>query len=657
MALAKMKRLYVLGKLLHREAVLQRLQELGFFEVESGAHPAEGWSFKQRKEKEAELERELSDLNSALAMMERFHRRKPTFIQQFSGIKTGMTNDEYQNYLAREEEAASVIDSCRRLETEWTKLENTLSALTERIHELAPWLKLDIPLSALGPQGSTTSLLVKVSPKKLGALEEAFAEIETPGVYRETVNTQKDAVYLFLLFRKELEEEVTQILGDQGGQPVDLGKEEQTPEEVFKSAQTEKSRLLAERDDLAKCIAVLVKERPLLQALHDARLNQLEQTRLVGELPCSDRTFFLDGWVMAKDLPRLTKALEDIDPVIYLETRDPLPDENVPVDFANHPLIRPFEVVVQVYGYPRYGQLDPTPALAPFFFVFFGITTADVGYGLFLSALCWYLLRTVKMAGMGKKLFEMLFLGGLSSTVFGILMGGYFSDLIPIPAIWFNPSLDPNRLLMVSLVLGAIQLYLGILIKAYMRIREKQWGEAFRNEGLWLIFITSLFLVLGGSAAGLGQYQGFFTNFAIGAAVAVIIGKSLGGGSLFENLKRLPGGIYTLYDAVSFFSDLLSYSRLLALGLSSAIIGQVVNFFVRMFNPGITNPIGLLAGLAIFAFGHLLNLLLAVLSAYVHSSRLQYIEFFNKFYEAGGRPFRPFTKKYNYVELDEKGEA
>jgi V/A-type H+-transporting ATPase subunit I len=124
-----------------------------------------------------------------------------------------------------------------------------------------------------------------------------------------------------------------------------------------------------------------------------------------------------------------------------------------------------------------------------------------------------------------------------------------------------------------------------------------------------------------------------------------------------EKVKRLPGSLFSLYDAVNFFSDLLSYSRLLALGLSSAIIGQVVNYFVRLFKPGITNPIGLLAGLAVFLFGHLLNLLLGALSSYVHSSRLQYIEYFGKFYEAGGRPFRPFSKKYDYIELDEEGEA
>src|SRR5690606_26511181 len=129
-------------------------------------------------------------------------------------------------------------------------------------------------------------------------------------------------------------------------------------------------------------------------------------------------------------------------------------------------------------------------------------------------------------------------------------------------------------------------------------------------------------------ALGLGAYQNFFTVFALFSTLAVVLGKSLGEpGTILEKIKRLPGALFSLYDAVNFFSDLLSYSRLMALALSSAIIGQVVNYFVRLLKPGIANPLGLIAGLAIFLFGHLLNLLLGTLSSYVHSSRLQYIEF------------------------------
>lgn len=657
MALAKMKHLHVLGKLVHREAILHRLQELGFVELESGALPSTQWDYKRSKREEGDLEREIADLNGALSMMERFHRRKPTFIQQFSGIKTGMTTDQYQNYLAQEERAGSIIQRCRDLEAAWTKLENNLTALNGRIEELTPWLKLDIPLAALEQSGAVRAILVKVSPRHKRGLGEALAEIDGPAVYVEEIGVEKTSVNWFMIFHEKVEAQVTKALSEKQASLIELGKEDATPREIVGQLVAEKERLTTERESLRREIAGIVQERPLLQALHDAKTNRLARIRKNGELPCSERTFYLEGWLMAKDLGRLHRAIEDIDPVTYIEARDPLPEENVPVDFANHPLIRPFEVIVQVYGYPKYGEIDPTPSMAPFFFIFFGITLADVGYGAFLSALCWYLLHHVKMAGMGKKLFQMLFLGGLSSMAFGFLMSGYFGDLLPVPALWFNPTEDPNRLLVVALILGAIQLYLGIIIKAFMRIREGQPGEAFRNELLWLLFLTSLFLLLGGGAIGLGKYQSFLNILALFSTVAVVIGKSAGAGTFVEKVKRLPGSLFSLYDAVNFFSDLLSYSRLLALGLSSAIIGQVVNYFVRLFKPGITNPIGLLAGLAVFLFGHLLNLLLGALSSYVHSSRLQYIEYFGKFYEAGGRPFRPFSKKYDYIELDEEGEA
>lgn len=658
MALAKMKHLHVFGRLVHREAILQRLQELGFVELDSGAPAATEWSFEQKKQEEAELEREIASLNSALAMMERFHPRKPTFIQQFSGIKTGMTTDQYQNFLAQEEKAATIIEKCRELETSWTRLENNLSTIDGRLAELHPWLKLDVPLSALDQSGPVRALLVKASPRSKRALGQAFSELDGPAVYVEEVGAEKTGLYWLVIFHQKVEDQVTKALSENQAILVELGKEDQTPREIATQLVAEKQRLQAEREGLCQEIAGLVQKRPLLQALHDAKTNQLARIRTIGELPCSERTFYLEGWVMAKDLGRLKKALADIDPVTYLEARDPLPEENVPVDFANHPLIRPFEVIVQVFGYPKYGEIDPTPFMAPFFFIFFGITLADVGYGAVLSALCWYLLRKVKMAGMGKKLFQMLFLGGLSSMFFGLLFSGYFSDILPVPALWFNPTADPNRLLVISLVLGVAQLYLGFIIQGMMRIRAGKPGEALRHEGLWLLFLTSILLLLGGGPLGLGQYQNFFTVFALFSALAVVLGKSLGEpGAILEKIKRLPGALFTLYDAVNFFSDLLSYSRLMALALSSAIIGQVVNYFVRLFNPGITNPLGLIAGLAIFLFGHLLNLLLGALSSYVHSSRLQYIEFFGKFFEAGGRPFRPFSKKYEYIELDEEGEA
>src|SRR5690554_841559 len=656
MAVAKTKKIRVAGRIAHRKAVLRRLQELGFVEIQAGASSGEGWDFTGDSEEQAALENELAEISSALAVMDRFHRPKPTFIQQFSGVKTMMTPAEYQNYLAREEESGTIIKFCLRLDAAWTENESRLNRVAGRRKELAPWVELDIPLCTVKKRGPLFLRMVKIPRRYKSIFLQKTAELEKPGVYRQETATLDSFVYLFIVSHEKQEEKVREALTESEAQIVDAGEEDKTPAQLLADLRREEEELQRNKEHLKREIGVLVNKRPMLQALYDDKANRLKRVQVAGELPCSEQTFFLEGWITARNLQRLRSALHDISPAVYLEAADPEPEEEVPVELENNSLFRPFEVVVEVYGSPRYRDFDPTPAMAPFFFIFFGIALADAGYGLVLSALCWYLLRRVKMAGMAKKLFSLLFLSGLSSMFFGFLMSGVFGDLISYRPLWFNPTVEPTKLLVVALILGGIQLFLGVIIKAVARIKAGQVWEAVFEEGLWLFFLSSLALVLLYEPLGLGAYAGFFPKLAVGAAVAIMLSKARGTGTFWQRLLRVPTGIMTLYNAVSFFTDLLSYSRLMALGLASAIIGQVVNFFVRMFDPHLANPVGLLAGLVIFCGGHLLNLLLSVLSTYVHNSRLQYIEFFDKFYEAGGRPFRPLAQEYRYIELDEKGE-
>ncbi|NLY89817.1 MAG: hypothetical protein GX085_09420 [Firmicutes bacterium] len=662
MAVARTKKIRVAGRLHHRAAVLRRLQELGFVEIETGrvippAETAEKWHPTGDTQEQAALESELAEITAALAVMDRFHPVRPTFIQQFSGIKTMMTPAEYRNYLAQEEEAGTVIGLCRRLGEAWTETESRLGRLAGRVQELTPWASMEIPLSAIKKRGPLILRLIKIPRRYKENLRKNIDELEKPGAYCEEISTLGSFSFLFLIHREEQDEKLREVLTACEAQIVETGGEDRTPAEVLAELRREEEELREKQANLEQEIEVLVKQRPMLQAIYDHKANRLRRLQLAGELLSSERTFYLEGWVTAKNLPRLRSVLRDISPTIYLEAVDPEPGEEVPVELENHPLIRPFEVVVEVYGGPKYGEFDPTPAMAPFFIVFFGLALADLGYGLTLAVLCWYLLRKVKMAGMAKKLFTLLFMSGLSSAFFGFLTAGVFGDLISFTPLWFNPTEEPTRLLLVALILGGIQLYLGVILKAVARIKAGQYWEAIFEEGLWLFFLTSLILLMVYKPLGLEAYAELFPKLAVVSALLIMLSKARGEGPFFKRLLRIPAGVFTLYNAVNFFSDLLSYSRLMALGLSGAIIGQVINFFVRMFNPSFRNPVGLLAGLAIFCGGHLLNLLLSVLSSYVHNCRLQYIEFFNKFYEAGGRPFRPLAEQYRYIELDEKGES
>jgi V/A-type H+-transporting ATPase subunit I len=236
------------------------------------------------------------------------------------------------------------------------------------------------------------------------------------------------------------------------------------------------------------------------------------------------------------------------------------------------------------------------------------------------------------------------------------MFGGYFGDFIPVAAktlfnkdivvnaVWFNPIQEPMTLLVFSLILGAIHLFVGMGIKAYILIKDGRPVDALCDIFLWYVLLIGLVLFgIGGSvSAGLaiaGKYMSIVGAlgilFTAGRAKKGIVGKLL-------------GGLGSLYGITSYLSDVLSYSRLLALGLATGVISQVINTLGSMAGGGIGGAIVMLVA---FVIGHTFNLAINVLGTFVHASRLQYVEFFGKFFEGGGIAFNPFNKKTKYVEI------
>ncbi len=316
MAVARTKKIRVAGRLHHRTAVLRRLQELGFVEIETGkVSPAEAageWHPAGDPQEQAALESELAEITAALAVMDRFHPVRPTFIQQFSGVKTMMTPAEYQNYLAREEEA-------------WT----AMGRLAGRIQELTPWTGLMIPLSAVQKRGPLFLHLIKLPQRYKENFFKNIGELEKPGAYCEEVSTLGSFSFFFLIYREEQDEKLREILAACEAQVVEAGGEDRTPADLLAELHREEAELKQKQATLEEEIAVLVKKRPMFQALYDHKANRLRRLQVAQELLCSERTFYLEGWVTAKNLPRLRSVLADISPTIYLEAMDPEPGEEV----------------------------------------------------------------------------------------------------------------------------------------------------------------------------------------------------------------------------------------------------------------------------------------------------------------------------------------
>ena len=321
--------------------------------------------------------------------------------------------------------------------------------------------------------------------------------------------------------------------------------------------------------------------------------------------------------------------------------------EEYPILLKNNRLVKPFEVIGEMFSPPSTQEADPSPWVAPFYFFFFGIMLSDVAYGLILTVLSAVLVYKVKVAGDFRRMSQMLMYCGISSTIWGLLFGGFFGDMLSVlsdgkinmPAIWFNPMDDPTALMVWSIVFGVIHLFAGMFANALNLFRNGRGMDAVFDIFPWYLIIIGIGLMIG----NIGGQAGMIVALA---GVAIIL---LFGGRPAKNpIVRLFKGLGALYNITAYLSDILSYTRILALVLATSVIAMVVNLMGFMIGPTIP---GIILFVVVAVAGHGLNLALSALSAYVHTSRLHYVEFFGKFYSGGGRMWRPLRQKTKYTEI------
>jgi len=348
------------------------------------------------------------------------------------------------------------------------------------------------------------------------------------------------------------------------------------------------------------------------------------------------------GWVLEDRTEALRNGLAEAIPEIHLEFLDNRPEDTPPIQLESTAATRPFTVITHLYGLPKHTEADPTPILMPFFFVFFGLCLTDSGYGLVIALLFGWGLRKMALGPSARNFFRLLLLGGISAFVFGALVGGWFGNTLKIlPAslgfldrwadaiLVLDPIRNPVPFLILSLILGVIQIYVA-------------------SDGVE-IFLLSGFLFLGLAKAGvLGESLGPAATWtAIAAAGTTVLVRGRGYKNIFA---KLGGGLLGLYGLVNYLGDILSYSRLFALGLATGVIAVVVNTFTEIL--GQVPVVGVVLIPLVFVIGHSFNLVISALGAFIHSARLQYVEFFSKFYEGGGRAFAPFRAAPRYVDLE-----
>lgn len=656
MSIIKMQRVAVIGLDTEKEKLMNQLMDFGAVELtdQSGKLSEEIWadntSVDEDREKVSAIEAKLNRAEQSLEVIEKYGDIKHHLFKTRRSVK----KSQMGRMLADENANEKNVDYILGLNEKIHSLNEKLNKLNQDAASLNPWVNYDPPLEITGT--GTTALFTGVLPA--GADTEglsAHLEEEIGTVLFKVVGSDKDMFYTAVLTPEERQDDVLAELKQSGFSQVTFKGMTGTVSENLKRIEGEKDVLEKEIKETADEIAATAGMKNGIEEYSDILSIDLDKEKIRAKLLKTRKTFFIEGWVPERCIPEASAILDENG--CYYTFRDPLDDEEVPVLMENTKMVVPFEAVTEMYSLPAYYGFDPTRIFALFYAVFFGMMLSDAGYGILMAVGCFVALKKFDLEGMTYKMVKMFFYCGISTTIWGALFGGWFGDIVPVftrtflgkevavSPLWFNPLDDPMKLLILSLALGVVHIFIGMGIKAYMQIKEGKWLDAICDEGFWYVTIIGLIAWLGG-----GTISDSLTTVGMYMSIIGGAGLLLTGGRHNKGFGKITGGLSNIYNITSYMSDILSYARLLALGLATGVIAQVVNTMGTLFGGGIG---GLIALTIIFLFGHTLNLAINALGAFIHASRLQYVEFFGKFYEDGGEPFDPFRRKTKYIKLED----
>lgn len=437
------------------------------------------------------------------------------------------------------------------------------------------------------------------------------------------------------------------VLKSYGWSRVSLRSWVGTAAENTKRLEGEIAALEQELAGIEGQLAGMGETRTGIRVLSDRYETQAYREENLTRLLDTEQVFFLEGWVSEENWPKLEQALAAYPAAV--EAEDPAEEEyaQVPVQLKNNWFTRPLNMVTDMYSLPAYGTVDPNPLMAPFFIFFYGFMMADMGYGLLMMLASFMIMKKAKPDGATMRhMIPLLGLCGVSTFIMGALTGGFFGDLLPQLAMMINPDTtftalpalfspldDALMVLIGSLVIGVCQIFTGMAVSMYRKIKKGEIMDALCGEGAWYL----VFILLGAGIA-----LGWVKPALIAILVLLAVTQSYGKKGIVGKLMGIGGSLYN--NITGYFSDILSYSRLMALMLAGAVIAQVFN------------TLGALTGNVILFFiismvGNALNFALNLLGCYVHDMRLQCLEYFGRFYEDGGKPFRPLDLKTKYYHI------
>ena len=653
-----MKSVRIIALRQDRKRLLEHLQDSALIQIKKSEKSRDGFKRVDLSSQTQVFERNVVLSEQALKILNTVSPEKGGLLDSFKG-RTAVDPDEIGVIASKSKDVIAVCSRITELDKKRSDNDAEQIRIKTQLVQLEAWQSLDIPLNTTETQ--STAVLIGSFPQKYdeGELKNALAAENPKLCFELEIQHSEQMMTCAVIFvpksQKQMAEEALRALSF--SRP--MSPTSKVPKTKSEKLREKSERLAAENEKLLEEIKTYADKRSDIKITQDYFRIRADKYNVINNLDHSKYVFIIEGYVPEEDCERL-EALCARAATCTVEFSDA--GDDAPVKLKNNKFAEPAQGILTMYSPPGVTDIDPTPILAFFFYFFFGMMFSDAGYGILMVIATMLMIKIFKP---DKKMKNNLLLFrncGISTTLWGLVFGSIFGDAPAslygyftgnpitmkelLPWYTLDPQKDALLLMLVSIAFGLVHILVGMGCKFYICLKQKDWGGAFFDTGLWMLLLIGI-AVLAAGVLAVPQLTIVGAVISIGCAAGLVLTQ---GRSKKGIVGKAVGGVASLYDITGYISDLLSYSRLLALGLTTGVMAQVFNMLSTMMGKSV---VGFIFMVVIFIVGHLVNIGLNALGSYVHTMRLQYVEMFSKFYEGGGTEFQPFSLQSKYIKIQE----